>query len=243
MINVTREAKSPASLQTKEIKDFLSACAAWLPVHGATPPKPPPYRTSDLLQAFDRCFFGKCYLTEELFPNSWALDVEHFVSKKGKPDLIHDWNNLLPAAPVANQMKPRSQPKGGYLNPANPKDDVESRIVYSLVDHGSKPGFAPFAPSDVPAMNTSGLLNRLHNGHDTDTTMRTAALRQSISKRYHEILLTIIKWQGARLVQDRQGEIQAEHELKGFLSRKASFTMLMRSTPPVIAHVPTSFFD
>lgn len=73
MINIVRPLQSPASLQTQAIKDYLNNLATWkadqtLPKNEQTLPEPKPnasYRNSDLIEAFDDCFFAKCYLTEK----------------------------------------------------------------------------------------------------------------------------------------------------------------------------------
>lgn len=234
MINVTRESSTPASLATNEIKSYVKECADYKddPNSNPKPSKPASYRTSDLLQAFDRCFYSKCYLTEEKFFNSWKMDVEHFIPQNQEPALVYEWTNLYPAEHKANMSKPRTNPTDGYLDPCNSTDDVESEIIYSLTDFGLKPNFNARDTSNKKSVNTCDLLNRLHNGHDFTSIQNTADLRHGIRKRYSEILEKICNWRAQNL--NTQEEVQLRNEIKLLLSRKSSFTMLLRSMPAVI---------
>jgi hypothetical protein len=53
----------------------------------------------------------------------------------------------------------------------------------------------------------------------------------------------IIEWLNADKQQDEQAIFDAECKLKDLLSRKSSFTMLIRSTRIVRNFVPESFLD
>lgn len=242
MINVVRKPARIASLDSPEIRAYIESSVEYLNgKRDEKPGKPTTYRTSDLLEAFDNCFHSKCYLTEKKFTNSWAMDVEHFIPQNERPDLVYDWQNLLPADHKANMMKPRATPPGGYLNPADPGDDVENGIVYSLSALGEDPRFAARNPNCDKSVNTVALLDRLHNGHDPDSKKNTAQLRHAIHKKYIRILNKIIEWQGCE--DGSQEKFQAERELKDFLSRRSSFTMLCRSIPAVRQRLPSNFFD
>ncbi len=243
MININREVNAPAYLLSGEIQQYITDAIAHLanPVNVPKPQKPGGYRNSDLLEAFDRNFHAKCYLTEEAYSNSWTMDIEHFFSQVERPDLVYEWTNLYPAEHLANMMKPRGTPVGGYLDPCDPADDVENEIVYTLSDYGFDPDFSVANAGNIQAENTCDLLNRLHNGHDYDTKKATASLRHAIQKKYIEILKKIICWQHhANGTQEKQ---QVTRELKDLLSRKSSYTMLCRSIPSVRQYLPAGFFD
>jgi hypothetical protein len=249
MINIQRSPIAPASLQTTEIQAYIQDAIAYLQeieLHTQNPTLPKPdkpkkpknYRNSDLLEAFDKDFHAKCYLTEEKFINSWVMDIEHFEGQTERPDLVFEWTNLFPASHQANILKPRNTPAGGYLNPC--EDDVENEIFYVLsVDN--KPCFEEKDSTNLKAVNTAKLLNRVHNGHDGDTEKSTATLRHNIQKRKMEVLEKIIVWQGSP--DGSQEKIQAKHDLIGLLSRKSSFTMLLRSMSVVRLYVPKEFLD
>lgn len=243
MINFTREALIPDSLNSPEIQQYILDIQNHLldPDGVAKPKVPGSYRNSDLLTAFNRCFYSKCYLTEQWFPNSWNMDVEHFVSQNEDPTKRYEWTNLYPAEHRANTMKPRETPIGGYLDPCNPTDDVENEIMYSLSTMGQIPNFDARENHNLKAQNTANLLKILHNGHNENTAFATAGLRHEIHKKYDHILHLIINW-----LKSPEGSVikhQYERELKLQLSRKSSFTMLMRSMVAVLNNVPTDFFD
>ncbi len=242
MINIERKPEKIESLETQAIRDYIDASVAFTndPENNQEPEKPVPYRTSDLLKAFDNCFYSKCYLTEQKFGSSWAMDVEHFVPQNERPDLVYSWHNLLPAEHKANMMKPRKTPPGGYLDPCNPNDDVENDILYSLSPYGEEPEFEAGNSNCVKSTNTAVLLNRLHNGLDERSRENTKNLRLVIQKKYIQILKKIIEWR--KQTSKSQEEFQARRELKNLLSRKSSFTMLCRSMPAV-RELPKEFFD
>lgn len=242
MINIERNAVAPASLNTDEIRDYINAAIQYLndPDNLPKPEKPVPYRNSDLLEAFDRDFFSKCYLTEQKFPNSWIMDIEHFIPQNERPDLVYDWGNLFPAEHYTNMIKPRRTPVGGYLDPCDPNEDVEQEIVYCLSVYGTDPDFYPRNNMNTKAINTCNLLKRVHNGHDDNSKNGTAALRHAIHKKYIEILNKIIEYQ--RHQPGTQDKIQAFRELRDLLSRHSSFTMLCRSIPAVL-HLNEDLFD
>ena len=83
------------------------------------------------------------------------------------------------------------------------------------------------------------LLNRIHNGHDNESSENTKSLRVVIQKKYIEILNKIIEYNQAI---DSQEKFQASRELKELLSRKSSYTMLCRSIPAV-RKLTEEFFD
>jgi hypothetical protein len=242
MINVVRRQQAPDALNSPEIQTYIRAAILHLtdPVNNPKPAKPVTYRTSDLLEAFDHDFYSKCYLTEMKFINSWIMDIEHFLSQNERPDLIYEWTNLFPAEHYSNMIKPRTTPPGGLLDPSNPADNVETEILYSLSAYGYEPQFDPFDLTNVKASNTCILLNRIHNGHDELTKKGTSDLRHGIHKKYIEVLRKIIDWR--RFEEGTAEKNQAKRELKDLLSRKSSFTMLIRSMPAV-QQLPHDFFD
>lgn len=242
MINMTRQLPGPTYLNTPEIQQYINAAVLYMndPIANPKPVKPANYRGSDLLTAFDRDFHSKCYLTEQKYANSWSMDVEHFIPQVENPSLVYEWTNLFPASAAANSMKPRRTPQGGYLNPCDVADDVETEIICTLEALGENPRFSARNAANVKSVNTCILLNRLHHGHDENTKQLTADLRHAISKKYDEILNKILEWNNAV---DAQAKAQAEMELRGLLSRKSSYTKICRSIPAVIRYVPPAFLD
>ena len=250
MINVVRSLQAPQSLNKAGIKSYLDELEDYkddqqLPSEERTLAKPKcheSYRNADLFEAFDDCFFNKCYLTEEAFFTSWAMDVEHFRPQNEHPDLKYTWSNLYPASHDANMMKPRNTPVGGYLDPCEPTDDVENNLLYFLDYENDAVHFEAIDSANTKAVNTAKLLQKLHNGDTQETRRKTAELRNAIHKRYVKILELIIKWQKARDANDLQTKFETERILKAHLSRRASFTMIMRSLEAV-KDLPADFFD
>lgn len=242
MINISRQPYAPESLNTIEIQSYISDAVLYMndSENNPKPNKPISYRSSDLLVAFDRDFHSKCYLTESKYVNSWIMDIEHFIPQNERPDLIYEWTNLFPAEHYSNMIKPRATPNGGYLNPCDPNDDVENEIFYTLSAYGEDPCFEPVNKRNTKATNTCNLLNRVHNGHNDDTKNGTADLRHSIHKKYIDILKKICDWNFAR--NGSQEKSQIARELRELLSRKSSYTMLMRSMPAV-RQLPADFLD
>ena len=261
MININRPLQSPASLQTQAVKDYLDEFADWQKDYSDkwaayqmdnSQPKPntqfvpknkPNYRNFDLLDAFDACFFAKCYLTEKQFNSSFEMDVEHFLPKSERPDLRYEWSNLYPADHDANMMKPNGTPEGGYLDPCNPEDDVENEIVYHLDFDAQKCTFDPVNLENIKAVNTCRLLDKLHNGHDEITIRKTAGFRLALYKKRDLIHKIITAWKHAKEINNQVEEIRQRAKLKAYLSRKSSYTMLMRSTSLVREYVPNEFLD
>lgn len=254
MIRIQRPATAPTSLNTPVIQQYLSACAQWQTDHAAwlanptgpepqRPTRPNGYRNSDLLDAFDTHFHAKCYLTEQKFANSWEMDVDHFAPVNQNPALAFDWHNLFPAAHKANMLRPKTLPPGGLLNPC--VDDVETEILYALGALGEAPAFAAKDTANLRAVNTAQLLNDLHNGKSGDhaSHKNTAELRRLVERKYKELLLAWGTYNDAKTTGDEDDMFQAETELRTLLSRRASFTMLLRSVPFVRKRLPAHWLD
>ncbi|GGD71510.1 hypothetical protein GCM10011514_39530 [Emticicia aquatilis] len=246
MINVTR-GQRPTSLDRTEIRGYLEQLADYNLLDEETrkkaaKPDAGAYRNSDVLEAFDRDFYSKCYLTEQKYANSWAMDIEHFKSKAfGQfPELKYDWDNLYPCSHDANLLKPKKDPADGYLDPCDPNDDVEREIVYTL-GLGGVAFFDPLDNSNIKAKNTAYLLDKVHNGGDFDSKQKTAEVRLLIAKKAEDVKEAIMAWLDAK--GNLQEEIRTSRKIKNLLSRKSDFTMLLRSLDCVRKYVPADFLD
>ena len=236
MINISRNQPPPASLARQEIQVYLEELADYFEGNIAEKPTPPiSYRNSDLLTNFTDYFHAKCYLTEEKFEDAEAMDVDHFKPKNQFPNLVYDWNNLFPISHIANMLRTRQYPIGGLLDPCNPNDDVENRIIYATAEFCQQPYFHAIDSTDTQAVNTASQLNRVHNGHNDTTYKKTSSLRHAIQKKRHMIVELILKWVTC---QDRISKVELELELRLLLSKRQSFTMLMRNLPEVRTHLP-----
>jgi hypothetical protein len=246
MINIQRTTVIPTSLQNPDIQAYIDAVSSWNENPIGTKPEPTvSYRSSDVLQAFNDCFFSKCYLTEQRFETSYMMDIEHFYSKSEFPEKRYEWSNLYPADHNANMAKPRKMPEGGYLDPCNPNDDVETAIFYYLgFGGGDDIGFEAVDKNNPKAVNTVLLLDRIHNGHDYISREKVRQLKQLIYKKQTKIINEVCHWLAAQKNNDPYAENGHRLNLKRLLSRKSSFTMLMRSIDVVQKHLPKAdFFD
>lgn len=247
MINVTRGDK-PTSLDNPDIKSYLDEVALYNNLGDddrkktSKPESNISYRNSDVLKAFDRDFHSKCYLTEQKYYSSYSMDIEHFKSKAfGQfPELKYEWTNLYPCSHDANIAKPRNEPKGGYLDPCDPNDDVEKEIIYILEMDGVA-CFEVLNKTNIKAVNTCKLLDKIHNGTDDYSKNKTAELRLLIHKKEREVIELIMEWLNVK--GNIEEEIRAERKIKNILSRKSDFTMLLRSLSCVKKYVPKDFLD
>lgn len=246
MIRLVRPLPAPAALDTPAIRAYVAACAARVLDPALPKPEPPEaYRTSDLLAAFDTFFHAKCYLTEEKFESAWAMDVDHFEPANENPARVYDWANLFPATHKANMMRPRKLPLGGLLDPCSAADDVENDIIYTLEVMGEEPGFKARDAANQRAVNTAHLLDLLHNGRPNDAASHknTAELRRQIERKYKLVKDAWEHYRDALDDNNPHDQARAETTLRALLSRRASFTMLMRSLPFVRKRVPAYLLD
>lgn len=248
MINVTRGPR-PLSLDRLEIRTYLDQVIFYNELSEeekkiATKPNAGEYRNADVLEAFDRDFHSKCYLTEQKYVNSWAMDIEHFKSKSfsQSPELKYEWSNLYPCSHDANMSKPKSDPEGGYLDPCNEADDVEKEIVYTL-GFGGKAFFDPLNETNIKAKNTVLLLDKIHNGVDKDSVKKAKTLQLLINQKLEEVIDLIIDWLAAGKNGNKEEEVRLSRQIKNLLSRKSHFTMLLRSHKYVKKHIPVDFLD
>ena len=250
MINVTRSSLAPSSLNDPKIQDYLDQLDAYkqdqlLPLEQQTLSKPEcnkSYRNADLFDLFEADFFNKCYLTEKLFITSWSMDVEHFIPRHERAELTYAWSNLYPADHDANMHKPNQTPVGGYLDPCDPTDDVEKEILYDIDIEGRIVNFEAADLTNIKAINTALLLERIHNGHTHDTRKKAADIQAAIHLKYIIVLEHINAWRKAVQEQNQADEFKSRRKLMGLLSRRSAYTMLMRSTKAVQG-LPTGFLD
>jgi hypothetical protein len=246
MINITRR-KRPDSLDNPDIKTYLEEVISCKNLSEEDRKNTPQlkggisYRNSDVLEAFDRDFYSKCYLTEQKYQTSYSMDIEHFRSKAfGQfPELKYEWTNLYPCSHDANMSKPRIEPTGGYLDPCDPNDDVEKEIVYTLEMSGVA-SFDVLDKNNIKALNTCQLLDKIHNGTDDYSQKKTTELRFLIHKKEREVIDLIMEYLHEK---DTEDKIRVSRKIKNILSRESDFTMLLRSLSSVRKFVPVDFLD
>lgn len=185
------------------------------------------YRSIEILEALSVVFKNKCYLCEIKDTSPGVFDVEHFETQKEAGHKRYNWANLYLACHICNGIKPRKTPDGGYLDVCNPDEDVESFIDYDFETlEYDKPLFSTLEESQK-ILNTINLLKRVHYGHDPNTRLRTASLRNAIKRQALIVLSTIYKLDISKN-DDNQRSFE-ERNLQILFSRNSPFTMLMRS--------------
>lgn len=203
------------------------------------------YDGLDVKQALHRVFLGKCYLCET-HVEAGTLSIDHRRPQGDRSERRHDWENLFPTCYVhnCNGRRLKKYPDGGLLDPS--KGEVEGRLrqdyggmpsrVLASAQCNSQIHFEAVAAEDAAARNTAIELDRIHNGTGSyDNAQLTAiALQRSISMRVLEVAERVRKLDTARL--EASAEVaQARLELQILFSRRAPYTMLVRS---VFAHRP-----
>lgn len=204
------------------------------------------YGASDVRQALCRVFLGKCYLCETPL-EAGTLSVDHHKPKSESPELECAWENLFPTCNThrCNERRSRSWPDGGLLDPAR-GDGVETRLfqafegmpsrVLAAAQSPIKIRFNARSPDDRAAQNTAAELDRIHSGTGSSENARltAAALQKLIAARIFTLAERVRKLDTAHL--EASAEIvQARLELQILFSRRAPYTMLVRS---VFAHRP-----
>lgn len=188
------------------------------------------HRDTDVIDALQLVFKGKCYLTKKVFDSPNEMEIDHFIPQNERPDLIFEWENLYPIDNKANKQRPKKVPDGGYLDPCNPEDDVEQEIIY-IVEFGGNALFKARSETNLKAVNTANLLNHLHRD-----------LKPAVKDKHHELVDAVAGWDHARRVGDEREELEKELLIRKLLSRDSHFTMLMRAIKSVQS-LPIEFFD
>ncbi|HEX8530320.1 MAG TPA: hypothetical protein VF646_09870, partial [Cytophagales bacterium] len=120
-------------------------------------------------------------------------------------------------------------------------------IVCHVYPGGHKINFYALNPGNDKARNTAELLNTLHQGRkgDQDSIQKVKQLRSLIRKKCQKVQDNICDWLHAEKIGDEQEAKRRKEELKKLLSRKAAFTMIVRSMSVVkrCCLPPTEFFD
>lgn len=199
----------------------------------------PEYRTPEILNAFDEDFFGKCYLTEYKAPaNSSEFEVDHFETQKDALHLKFEWTNLFPIKESVNKIKPKTTPIGGYLNPCDENDDVETEIVYHYSAIDAEIIFEVKDLNNIKALNTVRLLDIIHNGRKSIelSELKVKNLQALINERAVFVNELIANW-------NRNKSESQMKKIAKFLSRKSAFTMLLRSMGTVKKYIPIDILD
>ncbi|MBL4689710.1 MAG: HNH endonuclease [Nannocystaceae bacterium] len=186
----------------------------------------------DVIEALNIDFHGKCYLCERRH-NVAYMEVDHRVPKAKVLALKFEWTNLFPACSPCNGQRTRGTPTDGYLSPGQ---GVEQRLTQTATPSNDvnvelSCDFSAVSATDAPAIATATELQRLHT---VDTRararkrMKGAELLREIASHYTKEIATL-EVSVLRARRDKQSAGEAEGLLRARLSRKARFSMLLRS--------------
>lgn len=134
------------------------------------------YNASEIFDAINEIFHGKCYLCEQ----RGFYQVEHLIPHKGNKDLEFEWNNLFLACPHCNNIK------NDKFTPILDctKVAVDKKIAFRR--HSE-----PFMPDkleitaledDVETRNTVALLNEVYYGSTAQKIEEAKIIRKQLSK-------------------------------------------------------------
>jgi hypothetical protein len=201
-------------------------------------PVPPPSLSArsrwdalDVRRALERDFYGKCYLCERLVSLGEA-EVDHRVPRSVWREGSFEWRNLFPSCRYCN-MRRLVHPADAEL--LSPGQGVETRILQRArtSDDGVSVvcEFGARHLGDRPADRAAEELRHIHSVAGA-TTGRAAAAAQELLDKIHDHYFRVLYPQELKVLRGRQrGEpdATAEAELARLVSRRAPFTMLMRS--------------
>jgi len=188
------------------------------------------WRNEETLKALGIVFRNKCYICEKKESSPEQFEVDHFITQNEDDSLKYEWSNLYLCCSDCNGSRKKKTPIGGYLDPCDPNDDVETEIVYHLPAYEyNQPVFAASSqnPSDK-VKNTIAQLNKCHYG-SRKTKMKFESFRKTIAKHVTKLLALIIEKRNAV---DNKNPIEIaskETQIQQMLAENAPFTMLMRS--------------
>ena len=168
------------------------------------------------------------------------FDVEHRVPQAISEELRLCWLNLFPAHSKCNARRGTFPHPGGLLSPGLDRE-VERRLRQRIerIDACEiRARFDAVDPDDLYAVNTADEIERLHDPDSatTDTSREaTQELLDAITDRYVGVVYPL-EHRVLRARSRGQSDADAEGRLRQELSRRAPFTMLIRSMVSASLH-------
>ena len=194
------------------------------------------YDGHDVVEALYVDFLGKCYLCEtKVLLGTFGIDHRRPQGARQFPELRCAWTNLFPTCNThrCNERRRKLYPEGGLLDPGG-GHRVEERIAQRLerpsavlASTEARFVFEAVRGDDTPAVNTADELGRIHDGTGASPpAQRTAgALRGAILAHVNLIAQKLAELEGQQLA-ERDARTR---ELRALFSRRAPYTMLVRS--------------
>lgn len=213
MIDVTRPAEAPASLAARNR-----------------------YNGDDVREALHALFLEKCYLCETPV-GLGTFEVDHRRPQGQDEEQRFAWENLFPTCTEykCNQRREKTYPAGGLLDPGQGVESrISQRFEYSLSSNFRSTGsasivFLPLDPADIPARNTAAELDRIHNGTGSTAAAAARDLRIKIQDHVASVIHAAFDFVNPDPAADLRKKQEAEARMRLFVSRRAPYSMLVRS--------------
>lgn len=180
------------------------------------------YDGSDVHEALQQCFFGKCYICENKDPLD--INIEHFIPKDEDKGRAYDWDNLYLSCGRCNNIK---------LAKHNELLDCCNEVVWDRIK--LLPGFSPKAKKvtvkplfdDVKTVTTALLLEKVYNSdHTINKRLTSAALRTQITKTTQKLMKNIIEYYEDDTPDERKNYLL--EKIKVMIRRDAKFSAFNR---------------
>ena len=190
------------------------------------------WRNEETLKALGIVFRNKCYICERKGSAPEEFEVDHFIAQNENEDdsLKYEWTNLYLCCSDCNGSRKKKTPIGGYLDPCDLNDDVETEIVYNIFPYDyNQPVFtaANLNPSDK-VKNTVEQLDKCHYGSKI-TKKKCASFRETIARQAKKLVNLMFERKIAIDKKDSVEMARKEIQIREMLTENAPFTMLMRS--------------
>ena len=160
------------------------------------------------------------------------MEIEHRRPRAQWLEGKFHWPNLFPACGYCNRRRSKTYPAVGLLSPG---DGVERRLAQeAMVDHTGTTLVCQFAavdPQDARAEATAQELRQLHSSEHASTARARYASLDLLDAIHDHFLREVhpLELRARRARKRDQPDDVAESALRRVLSRRAPFTMLMRS--------------
>ncbi len=188
------------------------------------------WRNEETLTALGIVFRNKCYICEEKKASPELFEVDHFITQIDDDSLKYKWSNLYLCCSDCNGSRKKKTPIGGYLDPCDPNDDVETEIIYNIFPYDyNQPVFTPANP--IPSekvKNTIEQLKKCHYG-SKKTKMKFESFRETIARQAKKLVNLMFERKIAIDNKDSVEIDRKEIQIREMLTENAPFTMLMRS--------------
>ena len=150
------------------------------------------YNASEIFDAINEIFHGKCYLCEQ----RGFYQVEHLIPHKGNKDLEFEWNNLFLACPHCNNIK-----RDKYTPILDCcKVDVDQKIAFRKHGYWGTEEYLEFTAlsDDAETKMTVKLLEEIHHGSTPQKQAEAKILYVKIVKSMRTFKNYVLEYEAAK---------------------------------------------